>query len=75
MGAALAAVHDIETLRLKAAALHQGAHALCQCCIVQYLEFVEQGRNPGRINQHGQQVKAHPNAPGPGPPEGARRSH
>ena len=75
MGAAFAPVHHIKPLGLKAAALHQGLYALGQRLVLQGRKLIEPGCDPGRVNQHGQQVKAHPHRPGPQPPVRAGRRH
>ena len=72
---ALAAVHHVKALRPKTTALHQRLHPRRKCGVFEWLKFVEPGRNPGRVDQHGQHVKAHPHAPGPKPPRRARCAH
>ncbi|MCY1531414.1 hypothetical protein D9M68_666380 [compost metagenome] len=73
--AARAAVHHEQALGREAAALHERRDARLERRVVQRLELVEQRRDEGRVDQHQQQVEAHPRAPGPEPPERAGRTH
>ena len=75
MGAAFGAIHHVEAFGLEAAARHELGHAVLEFRVVQWFELVEPGRNPGGVDQQHEQVKAHPYAPGPQPPQGTRRAH
>ena len=75
MRRALAAVHDKKALGRKAATLHQRRHAGLERFIVEWFEFVEQGRNDSRVEHQHQQVETHPAAPGPQPPPASGAAH
>jgi hypothetical protein len=70
-----AAVHHEKALGGKAAALHQGTHALGQGLVGERLELVEQRRDDRRVEHQQHEVEGHPCQPGPQPPQAARGAH
>jgi len=75
MRRATAAVHHEQALGGEAAALHQRLHAQLQRLVGKRLELVEQRRDDGRVEHHQREVERRPHAPGPDPPQTARRPH
>ena len=75
MGRTLAAVHHEQAFGCKTAALHQRRHAGFQAFVFERLELVEHRRDHGRVQHQNQQVKTHPDCPGPQPPQAAGAAH
>ena len=74
MRAALAAVHHKQPFGGKSTTLHQRSDARLEGLVLQRFELVEQRRDEAGVNQQQQQVKAHPQAPGPQPPQTAHHA-
>ncbi len=75
MAAAQRTVHHHQALDLEAAAREQAFYAFFQCRVVHRREFVEQRRDPRRVDRQQQHVKRHPHQPGVEPPVGTGLFH
>lgn len=75
MAEALRAVHDEKTGGAEAAADEQGFDAGFHFAILKGRKLVEQRGDPGRINEHDQQIEAAPEQPDIKPPVLPHRAH